>query len=99
MPPPLSSSEVERIAQLAHLELTDDEKSLFSHQLAEILAYAERVRQVDTTGVAATAHVLAQHPAFRADAVQPSLPRADALATAPDADPKAGFFKVPRVLA
>jgi aspartyl-tRNA(Asn)/glutamyl-tRNA(Gln) amidotransferase subunit C len=99
MPAPLSTSEVERIARLAHLELTEDEKSLFSHQLAEILAYAERVRQVDTAGVAATAHVLAQHPAFRPDRVQPSLARLDALANAPDDDPKAGFFKVPRVLA
>src|SRR5688572_14082528 len=98
VPHVLSGDEVERIARLAHLELSEDEKSLFARQLADILAYAERVREVDTVGVAATAHVLAQHPALRPDKVTPSLPRPGALANAPDKDEEAGLFKVPRVL-
>jgi aspartyl-tRNA(Asn)/glutamyl-tRNA(Gln) amidotransferase subunit C len=53
----LSIQEVERIARLAHLELTEEEKVLFARQLAEILTYAEQVQQLDTTGVPATAHV------------------------------------------
>jgi aspartyl-tRNA(Asn)/glutamyl-tRNA(Gln) amidotransferase subunit C len=98
MSTPLSLADVERIASLAHLELTDDEKRLFTRQLAEILAYAEQVQAIDTTGVPATAHVLASPRAERDDVIKPSLPVADALANAPDAEPDAGFFKVPRVI-
>ena len=50
-PRTLTIADVERIAALAHLELTDDEKQLFTKQLADILAYAEQVQAVDTTGV------------------------------------------------
>jgi aspartyl-tRNA(Asn)/glutamyl-tRNA(Gln) amidotransferase subunit C len=91
-------ADVERIASLAHLELTDDEKHLFTRQLAEILAYAEQVQAVDTSGVAATAHVLAAERVERDDAPRPSLPVADAVANAPDADVDAGLFRVPRVI-
>ena len=53
----LTIADVERIAALAHLELTDEEKQLFTRQLADILDYAEQLQAVDTTGVPATAHV------------------------------------------
>ena len=53
----LTVADVERIAALAHLELTDDEKQLFTRQLADILNYAEQLQAIDTTGVPATAHV------------------------------------------
>jgi aspartyl-tRNA(Asn)/glutamyl-tRNA(Gln) amidotransferase subunit C len=66
--------------------------------MGEFLAYAEQVRQVDTSGVAPTAYVLREHQTERSDAVAPSLDRADALANAPEADVAAGLFKVPRVL-
>ncbi len=103
---PLSLSDVERIAALAQLELTDDEKHLFAKQLAGILAYAEQVQQLDTTGVPATAHVAprlrtgqpAAEPAGRDDEPRPSLPVTDALANAPDPAHDGGFFKVPRVI-
>lgn len=98
MPAPLTLADVERIAQLARLALTEEEKTLFSGQLADILAYAEQLREVDTAGVPATSHSVLAAGAFRDDNVRPSLPRADALASAPDADPSAGLFKVPRVL-
>jgi aspartyl-tRNA(Asn)/glutamyl-tRNA(Gln) amidotransferase subunit C len=98
VPTGFSSDEVEEIAALARLELTDAEKALFARQLADILRYAERVREIDTAGVAATAHVLAQHPALRPDEERPSIARSSALANAPDADVDAGLFKVPRVL-
>ncbi len=94
----LGRAEVERIAALAHLELTEEEKALFTRQLAEILHYAEQVQQVDTTGVAPTAHVLAGRPVDRADEPRPSLSVADALANAPDPAPVAGLFKVPQVI-
>jgi aspartyl-tRNA(Asn)/glutamyl-tRNA(Gln) amidotransferase subunit C len=98
MAAPLSLADVERIAALAHLELTDEEKQLFTKQLADILAYAEQVQQIDTTGVPATAHVDASHRAERDDVPQPSLPVAEAINDAPEADRRAGLFKVPRVI-
>jgi aspartyl-tRNA(Asn)/glutamyl-tRNA(Gln) amidotransferase subunit C len=97
MSAPLTVADVERIAALAHLELTDDEKQLFTRQLADILAYAEQVQQVDTTGVAATAHVNA-HEAEREDEPRPSLTVSDALANAPNPALEAGLFRVPRVI-
>jgi aspartyl-tRNA(Asn)/glutamyl-tRNA(Gln) amidotransferase subunit C len=93
----LTIDDVERVAALAHLELTDDEKRLFTRQLADILGYAEQLQEVDTSGVPATAHVNA-HSAERADEPKPSLPVQDALANAPDAARPAGLFRVPRVI-
>ena len=90
----MSIADVERIAALAHLNLTDDEKTLFARQLADILHLAEQVQAVDTTGVPATAHVLALVDAERADEPRPSLTPQEATANAPDAD--AGGRPVPR---
>ena len=94
----LTIADVERIAALAHLELTEDEKQLFARQLADILAYAQQVQAIDTSGVPATAHVLTGHHREREDEPQPSLPVADAIANAPDPAPGAVLFRVPRVL-
>ena len=63
----------------------------------EILAYAEVVQQIDTSGVPPTASVTAGDPPDRADEVRPSLDRDEVLEGAPDAAIDAGFFKVPRV--
>jgi len=94
---PLTIADVERIATLAHLELTPDEKQIFTKQLADILSYAEQLQAIDTTGVIATAHVNA-HEAERDDQLRPCLPVDDALRNAPDAAPDAGLFRVPRVI-
>src|SRR6188474_807655 len=102
----LTIADVERIAALAHLELTDEEKQLFTRQLADILSYAEQLQAIDTTGVPATAHVNAAGPSTalgasayqgveRPDEPRPSLSTADALANAPDGAPEAGLFRVP----
>ena len=93
----LTKADVERIAALAHLELTDEEKDLFTVQLAGILHYAEQVQQVDTTGVPPMAHVGSERTE-RDDEPRPSIDRADALANAPDAALDAGLFRVPRVI-
>jgi aspartyl-tRNA(Asn)/glutamyl-tRNA(Gln) amidotransferase subunit C len=90
--------DVERVAQLARLELTPEEKDLLARQLADILAYARQVQDVDTTGVPPTSHALADKSSMRDDVVAPSLAREDALTGAPGADATAGLFKVPRVL-
>jgi aspartyl-tRNA(Asn)/glutamyl-tRNA(Gln) amidotransferase subunit C len=90
--------DVERLARLARLELTEHEKQLLTPQLSSFLAYANQVQQVATTGVPPTSHPLAPSGSFREDALQPSLPRGEALSQGPEADLDAGLFKVPRVL-
>jgi aspartyl-tRNA(Asn)/glutamyl-tRNA(Gln) amidotransferase subunit C len=98
VPASLTVADVERIAALAHLQLTDDEKRLFTRQLADILAYAEQIQALDTTGVPATAHIDARHGAEREDELRGSLPVAAAIDAAPDADEQTGLFRVPRVI-
>jgi len=92
-----SRRDVERVARLARLELTAEEKDLFARQLSEILAYAEQIQRVPTDGVEPTSHA-GDAAALRDDTVVPSLPREEFLTGAPDADLSTGLFKVPRVL-
>jgi aspartyl-tRNA(Asn)/glutamyl-tRNA(Gln) amidotransferase subunit C len=94
----LTREEVLRVARLAHLELSDAEVELFTHQLADILAYASDVQQVDTADVPPTSHALASGPMWREDVPEPSLDRDEVLANAPDARREAGLFRVPKVL-
>ncbi|HSC29846.1 MAG TPA: Asp-tRNA(Asn)/Glu-tRNA(Gln) amidotransferase subunit GatC [Vicinamibacterales bacterium] len=97
VPDGFAPDEIERLAELARLALTADERALFARQLGDILAFAAHIRSVDTTGVPATSHPAGVSGALREDLVRPSLNRGDALAQAPDADTAAGLFKVPRV--
>ena len=98
MPAGFTRDQIAAIAALAHLELDAPEIELFTRQLGEILAYAEVVQLIDTTGIPPTASVIADLAADRPDQVQPSLDRDAVLAGAPDAALGAGFFKVPRVI-
>src|SRR5436189_830587 len=96
-----SREQVTAIAALAHLELNDAEIDLFARQLGDILAYAEEVQRIDTTGVPPTASVVTRHSADRDDIERPGLDREAALANAPDPARQAGldvFFRVPRVI-
>lgn len=93
----LTRAEVARIAELARLALTPDELDLFTRQLGDILGYFDQINAIDTAGVSPTSHVL-HRPVEREDEVRDPLPRAEALANAPDAAPEAGLFKVPRVI-
>ncbi len=90
--------DVERVAALARVELTPEEITLFSRQLSEILAYAEAVQQIDTTGVPPTSHAGTTEPVWRDDVPTPSLDRTTVLEQAPGASVAAGLFKVPKVL-
>jgi len=94
----LTIADVERIAALAHLDLTADEKARFGKQLADILDYAQQLQTVNTEGVPATAHVHAVAGVERDDALRPSLTPQQAVANAPDAAADAGLFRVPRVI-
>ena len=92
----LSVAEVEHVAQLAQLALSDQEKELFREQLSSILAYAERLQVLDTDAIPPTANVLPLENVMREDQVQPSLPVEDALANAPATEDDC--FQVPVVL-
>jgi aspartyl-tRNA(Asn)/glutamyl-tRNA(Gln) amidotransferase subunit C len=94
----LSPADVDRIAALARLELTDDERTRFATQLSAILAYADQVQQVDTSAVDAAAGLAPAGSPMRDDEPRPSLDRDTVLSQAPAADRGAGLFKVPRVL-
>lgn len=93
----LTRQDVQRIADLARLELTDEELDLFTRQLGDILTYVEQIRALDTSGVMPTSQVL-NRPIDRGDEPQPTLTRPDLLGNAPDASLEAGMFKVPRVI-
>ena len=98
VPSGFSRAQVEAVAALAHLELSEAEIELFARQLGDILEYANQVQRIDTTGIPPTASVVAGQDVERDDEPKPSLDRASALANAPDAAHDAGFFRVPRVL-
>jgi aspartyl-tRNA(Asn)/glutamyl-tRNA(Gln) amidotransferase subunit C len=93
-----SRAQVQAVAALANLELSDSEIELFAKQLGDILDYANQVQKIDTTGVPPTASVVTRHSADRADVVVASLDRSEALSNAPDASQQSGLFKVPRVI-
>lgn len=92
----LSLSEVETIAELAKLTLTEEEKVMFQEQLSSILDHAEMIQQLDTTDIPPTTSALPLSNVMRADALRLSLANEAALANAPQAED--GNFKVRAVL-
>lgn len=88
--------EVEHVAKLARLELTEEEKRLFAEQLGAILEYAAKLNELDTSGVEPTTHVLPISNVLRGDEIRPSWPLEQVLRNAPDEED--GQFKVPAVL-
>jgi aspartyl-tRNA(Asn)/glutamyl-tRNA(Gln) amidotransferase subunit C len=94
----ITREDVQRLARLARLELTDRELELFAGQLRDILEFARQIEAVDTASAIPLALPAQTSVNLRADRVRPSLPRDELLAGAPDPDLAAGLFKVPRVL-
>jgi aspartyl-tRNA(Asn)/glutamyl-tRNA(Gln) amidotransferase subunit C len=92
----ITKQDVEKVAKLARLELTEVEKTAFTRQLSQILTHVETLKQYDTAGVEPTATVLGQVNVFRADEVRPSLPVERAVANAPESTE--GFFVVPKII-
>lgn len=92
----ITREQVEHVARLARLAVTDDEKALFGRQLSSILTYVETLNRVDTARVEPTAHVVPMQNVLREDTVKPSLSRDDALANAPDSEH--GCFRVPKII-
>ncbi len=81
----LSHDEVRRIAELAKLDLTDDEVALYAGQLSNILAYFQTLQQLDTTHIEPTASVLPLKNVLRPDVAAPPLSPEEVVANAPDA--------------
>ncbi len=93
---PISRRDVEHVARLARLALSEEEKAVLEGQLSKILAHAERVTSLDTEGVPPTSHAIQLANVARSDDVADSLSRDDALANAPAVEEHQ--FRVPRIL-
>jgi aspartyl-tRNA(Asn)/glutamyl-tRNA(Gln) amidotransferase subunit C len=97
---PITRTDVEKIAELARLELTEAEADSFTNQLSAILGYIDQLNELDTADVSPMSHCATVEddtgPALRDDVVRPSLGQQAATANAPDAE--AGYFKVPKVI-
>lgn len=88
--------DAEHIAQLARLALTDSEREKFATQLSSILSYVETLRELDTSGIEPTSHVVTIGNVVREDKVSPSLAKDAALMNAPDRT--GDFYRVPKII-
>jgi len=97
---PINEADVEKVAQLAHMEITPEELKIFAPQMAEIVSYVEQLNEVATSNVTPALGGLTPEgeatDSSRDDIVEPSLGQKTALADAPDA--ASGHFRVPKVL-
>ena len=92
----IEKKDVEHVARLARLALTDAEIEKMREQLNGILAYIEKLNALQTENVEPTSHAVPMLNVMRDDAPGPCLPRDEALSNAPD---RAGeFFRVPRII-
>jgi aspartyl-tRNA(Asn)/glutamyl-tRNA(Gln) amidotransferase subunit C len=100
----VSVDEVRRVAELANLELTEEEAPQMQRDLNAILGHIAELNELDTAGVPAMAQVAEMlgaeaelsGAALRVDEVRPSVDRAAVMAAAPESDGR--FFKVPKVI-
>jgi aspartyl-tRNA(Asn)/glutamyl-tRNA(Gln) amidotransferase subunit C len=97
---PIDQSDIEKVAQLAHLELAEEELKIFGSQITEIVAYVEQLNELDTQNIEPAIGGLTPEgektETARDDEVAGSLGQKLALDQAPD--PAAGHFRVPKVL-
>ncbi|HNY51396.1 MAG TPA: Asp-tRNA(Asn)/Glu-tRNA(Gln) amidotransferase subunit GatC [Smithella sp.] len=92
----ISSQEVEYVAHLARLEITNEEKDKFTSQLNDILLYIDKLNELDTKGVEPMSHAIGVTNAFREDNIIGSIGTEQSLANAPDS--RGEFFRVPKVI-
>ncbi len=94
--PRISLDEVVHVARLARLDLSAEEKERMRRELDAILAYIDKLRALDTSGVEPTSHAVPMANVMREDEPRPSFPPADMLANAPER--AAELFRVPRII-
>ncbi len=92
----IDKSQVEHIARLARLEVSDEEKELFGTQLTNILGHINKLDEIDTEGVEPTSHAQELTNVSREDKVKDSLSLDEALKNAPDRHD--GFYRVPKII-
>lgn len=95
---PLSDAQVKHVAELAKLDIRSEEIHEIARQLSEILDYAERLNQLDTSAIPPTASVIPNQNVMRPDIVTQSLTREQVLENAPDADAAREFIRVRAIL-
>jgi aspartyl-tRNA(Asn)/glutamyl-tRNA(Gln) amidotransferase subunit C len=91
----ISKEQVDHVAKLARLTLSEEEKTQFTSQLNDILQFAEKLNELDTDQVEPTSHIYPVVNVMREDETKPSLDRGKALLNAPDQ--RDGLFRVPAV--
>lgn len=91
----ITIKDVEHVAKLARLELTEDEKEKFSKQLGDIIKYVEQMNEVDTTGVEPMSHAIPIVNVMREDEVVQEQTKEELMANAPSKED--GFFRVPKI--
>lgn len=92
----ISEEDVKHIADLARIQLTEDERRSFTEQFNIILKYFEIIKDVDTEAVPPTSHVIDVTNVFREDEVRPSLTLEDVVKNT--AQTEHGFFKAPKII-
>jgi aspartyl-tRNA(Asn)/glutamyl-tRNA(Gln) amidotransferase subunit C len=92
----ITKKDVEHVALLSRLDLTEEEKEAYTKQLNSIIDYMNKINELDTEGVEPTAHVLPIYNVMREDEVGESLDREKVLENAPEKED--GQFKVPRIV-
>ena len=88
--------DIEHLSLLARLNLSDDEKQLFSKQVDSIIDYINTLNELDTSDVEPTAHILPMKNVFREDILKASLPREKAMQNAPEKNDD--FYRVPKII-
>lgn len=91
----ITVKDVEHVAKLARLELTEEEKEKFTKQLGDVLKYVEQMNEVDTTGVEPMAHAFDVVNVMREDEVVYEQTKDELMKNAPEAEN--GFFRVPKI--
>jgi len=94
--PKITRDDVEHVAALAQLSPDEATKDRLLQQMSDILAYMDKLNELDTSGVEPTMHAMPMTNVFRDDEVRPSLEREQALKNAPKTDGE--YFLVPRIL-
>ena len=92
----ITTKDVEHVAKLARLQVSEADMGPLTEQLNAILKYAEKLNELDTDGVEPTSHPMPLSNVMREDDVRPSWPIESVLKNAPDEEE--GQFKVPAVL-